>query len=107
MFHGVAEEPVPSLLRGFSAPVKLEFDYSDEQLMFLMANDSDGFNRWDAAQTLSRRVLLDMVAQRRGGRQMQVPDGLITAFRARAAKRGCRACADRRGVEPAGDQLSR
>jgi len=80
VFHGVAEEPVPSLLRGFSAPVKLEFDYSVEQLMFLMANDSDGFNRWDAAQTLSRRVLLDMVSQRREGQQMRPPDGLISAF---------------------------
>jgi aminopeptidase N len=81
VFHGVDEEPVPSLLRGFSAPVKLAFDYSDDQLMFLMANDSDGFNRWDAAQTLSRRVLLDMVAQGREGWQMQVPDGLVRAFR--------------------------
>ena len=82
VFHGVGEEPIPSLLRGFSAPVKLEFGYSDEQLMFLMAKDGDGFNRWDAAQTLCRRVLLDMVAQRQCGRQMRVPDGFITAYRA-------------------------
>ena len=82
VFHGVEEEPVPSLLRGFSAPVKLEFGYSDEQLMFLMANDSDGFNRWDAAQTLSRRVLLGMVGQYRDGQPLQVPDGLIQAYRA-------------------------
>ena len=82
VFHGVDEEPIPSLLRGFSAPVKLEFGYSDKQLMFLMSNDSDGFNRWDAAQTLSRRVLLDLVGQHREGRPMQVPDGLIGAYRA-------------------------
>ena len=82
VFHDVVEEPVPSLLRGFSAPVKLEFGYSDEQLMFLMANDSDGFNRWDAAQALSRRVLLGMVANFQQGIEMVVPDGLIGAFRA-------------------------
>ncbi len=82
VFHGVEQEPVPSLLRGFSAPVKLEFGYSDDQLMFLMANDNDGFNRWDAAQTLTRRVLLDMVASYQQGIEMVVPDGLIGAFRA-------------------------
>ncbi len=81
VFHGLGEEPVPSLLRGFSAPVKLEFGYSDEQLMFLMANDNDGFNRWDAAQTLTRRVLLEMVAQYRKGIEMSVPDGLLDAYR--------------------------
>ena len=81
VFHDVTEAPVPSLLRNFSAPVKLEFDYSDEQLMFLMANDSDGFNRWDAAQTLTRKVLLDMVAAVHAGRDVRVSDGLIAAFR--------------------------
>ncbi len=81
VFHGVGEEPVPSLLRGFSAPVKLEFDYSQAQLMFLLANDGDGFNRWDAGQTLSRRVLLAMVAQRAAGEPMQVPQGLGESFR--------------------------
>ncbi|MCB1801899.1 MAG: aminopeptidase N [Gammaproteobacteria bacterium] len=80
IFEGVHEQPVPSLLRGFSAPVRLEFDYSDEQLMFLLANDSDGFNRWDAAQTLTRRVLLRMVGQYREGIEMTVPDGLLQAF---------------------------
>ena len=82
VFSGLAEEPIPSMLRGFSAPVKLEFGYSDEQLMFLMANDSDGFNRWDAAQTLTRRVLLDLVAQDKAGKGMRVPAGLVAAFRA-------------------------
>jgi len=81
VFHDVAEEPVPSVLRGFSAPVQLEFDYSDQQLMFLMAHDSDGFNRWDAAQTLVRRVLLEMAGQYREGVEMRVPDGLVEAFR--------------------------
>jgi aminopeptidase N len=80
VFHGVDEEPVPSLLRGFSAPVRLSFDYGDDQLMFLMAHDSDGFNRWDAAQTLVRRVLLEMVDAYRRGIEMAVPQGLLEAF---------------------------
>ena len=57
-FVDLPEPPMPSLLRGFSAPVKVHFDYSDADLLFLMAHDSDGFNRWDAAQTLTQRLLL-------------------------------------------------
>jgi aminopeptidase N len=49
-FEDVATKPVPSLLRGFSAPVILDFDYSDDALAFLAAHDSDPVNRWDAAQ---------------------------------------------------------
>jgi aminopeptidase N len=52
-FPGYSEEPVPSLLRGFSAPVVLEYEYSDAQLLALLANDTDPFNRWEAAQRLA------------------------------------------------------
>jgi aminopeptidase N len=52
-FPGFSSEPVPSLLRGFSAPVVLEYDYSDQQLLALLANDTDPFNRWEAAQRLA------------------------------------------------------
>ena len=52
-FENVAEEPVPSILRGFSAPVVLDFDYSDAQLLTLLAHDSDAFNRWEAGQRLA------------------------------------------------------
>ena len=76
-FVGLAEPPVPSLLRGFSAPVKLRFDYSDAELQFLMAHDSDGFARWDAAQTLMQRLLLRLVADPRAA----VPDAFLGAFR--------------------------
>jgi aminopeptidase N len=79
-FDGVDAEPTPSLLRNFSAPVRLEFDYSDAQLMFLMAHDADGFNRWDAAQTLLRRSLLQMAGAYRAGVGMVVAPGLIDAF---------------------------
>ena len=81
VFEGIGQRPVPSLLRGFSAPVKIKYDYSDEDLMFLMAKDSDGFNRWDAAQILAQRLILRMVADRRKGVGMSVDDGFIKAFR--------------------------
>jgi hypothetical protein len=47
---------VPSLLRGFSAPVVLDYDYSDTQLLHLLAHDSDPFNRWEAGQRLAMRA---------------------------------------------------
>ncbi|MBC7513021.1 MAG: aminopeptidase N [Herminiimonas sp.] len=62
-FIDVPCEPVPSLLRDFSAPVVLDFDYSDAQLAFLSANDSDAFNRWEAGQRLAMRRLLMLTAQ--------------------------------------------
>ena len=79
-FEGVDEEPVPSLLRNFSAPVRLTFDFTDEQLRFLMAKDPDGFNRWDAGQTLIRRALLAMADGHRVDRLVSVPAGLLDAF---------------------------
>jgi aminopeptidase N len=76
-FADVAERPVPSLLRGFSAPVKLKFDYTDEELMFLLRHDSDGFSRWDAARTLMQRLLLNMAKDH----ETLVPGCFIDAFR--------------------------
>jgi aminopeptidase N len=76
-FIGLDARPVPSLLRGFSAPVKVRYPYSDADLTFLIAHDSDGFNRWDAAQTLAQRLLLTMVEDA----SVAVPDGFIDAFR--------------------------
>ena len=68
-FTGVDERPVASLLRNFSAPVNLKTDYSDDDLAFLMAKDTDAFSRWDAGQTLAQRCLLNVVAAG-GGRQV-------------------------------------
>ncbi|MDO8863056.1 aminopeptidase N [Haliea sp. E1-2-M8] len=56
-FEGVMEAPVPALLRGFSAPVRIEYDYSSADLCALMSREEDGFVRWDAAQQLALRVL--------------------------------------------------
>jgi aminopeptidase N len=73
VFGGVAERPVPSLLRGFSAPVSVRFDYTDEELALLMAHDLDSFNRWEASQQLAARVLLGGVDTIRAARDFSVP----------------------------------
>jgi aminopeptidase N len=62
-FVHVGVEPVPSILRGFSAPVVLEFDYTDAQLLHLLAHDNDPFNRWEAGQRLAMRCALAALAQ--------------------------------------------
>src|SRR5690606_16513242 len=56
-FRTVSSRPVPSLLRNFSAPVTLEFEYSDSDLTFLLAHDSDPFSRYEAGQRLGMRCL--------------------------------------------------
>ncbi|MBP9787242.1 MAG: aminopeptidase N [Acinetobacter sp.] len=58
-FTGVTEQPVASLLRNFSAPVNLVFDYSNDDLAFLIQHETNGFNQWQATQTLLERILLD------------------------------------------------
>ncbi len=61
-FTGIDTEPVPSLLRGFSAPVALHFPYTDAQLLSLLAHDSDPFNRWEAGQRLGLARALRFIA---------------------------------------------
>ena len=61
-FVNVESHPVPSILRGFSAPVVMEFDYNDTQLLHLLAHDTDPFNRWEAGQRLMLRGMLQAVA---------------------------------------------
>ena len=81
VFENIDEEPIPSLLRGFSAPVKLDYNYSPDQLAFLMANDTDGFNRWDACQTLSFMVLQQLTDDAIAQRPMTMDSQLIEAFK--------------------------
>ncbi|MFF3703009.1 MULTISPECIES: aminopeptidase N [Pseudomonas] len=79
-FVDVAARPLPSLLRGFSAPVKLSFPYDRDQLMFLMQHDSDGFNRWEAGQQLSVQVLQELIAQHQRGEALVLDQRLVTAL---------------------------
>ncbi|QLJ15804.1 aminopeptidase N [Pseudomonas putida] len=79
-FQGIQAKPLPSLLRGFSAPVKLSFPYDRDQLMFLMQHDSDGFNRWEAGQQLSVQVLQELIGQHQRGEALKLDQRLITAL---------------------------
>lgn len=79
-FLDITAKPLPSLLRGFSAPVKLSFPYNRDQLMFLMQHDSDGFNRWEAGQQLSVQVLQELIGQHQAGQQLSLDPRLITAL---------------------------
>jgi len=79
-FVDVPARPVPSLLRNFSSPVKLADAYTDEDLNFLMAHDSDSFVRWDAGQLQGVKLILGLVADRQAGRAMQVPEQFVAAF---------------------------
>jgi aminopeptidase N len=82
VFTDLPEEPVPSLLRGFSAPVKLHFSYSREQLLRLMRNDSDGFSRWDAGQQLALMEIDAAVEALKAGKAVVAGDDFIEACRA-------------------------
>jgi len=80
VFTNVSEQPVPSLLRVFSAPVHVRYDYSESELTHLMAYDSDPFNRWEAGQALMTRVLLAGVERIRKGLAMEIPAELTEAI---------------------------
>lgn len=81
-FTDVPCRPVPSLLRGFSAPVRLEYNYSDEELAFLLLHDQDSFNRWEAAQRLLINKMMAMIADFQTGRELSLDAGLPDIFRA-------------------------
>lgn len=80
VFTGIESRPVPSLLRGFSAPVKLQYEYTRDELTFLMSHDSDGFNRWEAGQRLAVDIIQEVVKQIESGADIQVDDRIVKAF---------------------------
>ena len=97
LFDGIAEAPTPSLLRDFSAPVVLEFDYTDAQLLHLFSHDSDAVNRWEAGQRLAMARLLALTDAIEEGlaptidatfiealRKLLVDESLDAAFREQA-----------------------
>lgn len=81
VFSNIKEMPVPSLLRGFSAPVKLNINYSDDELIFLASNETDEFNRWEAGQKLYLNTLHDMINNIQNNVEFSVPNSLIEAFK--------------------------
>ena len=80
IFQNVNERPAPSVLRGFSAPVKLDLDTTAEDLLTLAARDSDLFNRWQAIQTYGTRLLMSSVAAIRAGGSPVVDEGFPKAL---------------------------
>ncbi len=80
-FINIPEAPVPALLRGFSAPVKLHCDYTREELSFLMSHERDGFVRWEAGQQLALAVLNEGMQARCEGKQFTVDPLLINDCR--------------------------
>jgi len=62
-FSNVEQRPIPSLFREFSSPIILDFEYTDEELLYLMAHDDDAFNRWEAGQQLQSRLMLNSMSR--------------------------------------------
>ncbi|MGF1845085.1 aminopeptidase N [Vibrio clamense] len=81
VFENVTEQPIPSLLREFSAPVKLEYDYSDDELIFLMVNARNEFARWDASQMLLGKYIRTNIDNVQQGKSVELPESVIDAFR--------------------------
>jgi aminopeptidase N len=81
-FVGLSEEPTPALLRGFSAPVKLEYPYRHDQLAQLMAHEPDPFCRWEAGQCMAAQVILGLAADVQQGRVLTLDPAFADAFRA-------------------------
>lgn len=79
-FKNIETPPIPSLLRQFSAPVRAEFDYTEKELLLLLAHDHDSFSRWDAGQILFNRVLMRLVADCHAGRKPKPPQAFIAAL---------------------------
>lgn len=79
-FKGIEESPILSALRGFSAPVKVSIEYSDEDLLFLSLYDTDGFSRWEACQEIALKTIRHLVRQYQLGFDLTVNDDLFKVF---------------------------
>jgi aminopeptidase N len=80
-FENISSLPVPSLLRHFSAPVKLIYPYSDAELLNLIKHDPDLFNRWEAAQIFTMRILLNLIHDvQQGVTDLSLPVGLVEMY---------------------------
>lgn len=81
IFEKIDEQPLPSLLRNFSAPVKLSYPYTDEQLAFLLSHDEDGFNRWDAGQQLALRLINQLIDDYQQQKDLALPEHFLATWR--------------------------
>ena len=81
VFDNVEGPVVPSVLRGFSAPVRLQLELGDSDLAFLMANDNDEFNRWNCAQQLAVNMILHLIEDYNAARDLVIDSAFLDAFR--------------------------
>ena len=80
-FLNVNDKPMLSLNRGFTSPVKIVAQQTNDDLSFLFANDSDEFNRWEAGQTLAMNTLLGLVESIQNNKTLSINNNVINAFR--------------------------
>ncbi len=80
VFHGIEAPPLPSLLRNFSAPVRLAYPYTEQDLIFLMSHDTDGFNSWDAAQQLFTQLITTAIKEQGIESDLKLSSSYIKAF---------------------------
>ncbi|MCF7986319.1 MAG: aminopeptidase N [Methylovulum sp.] len=80
VFEGISEKPVLSILRGFSAPVKIIMNRSLDELAFLLSHDSDTFNRWEAGQQLAGQIIYGLISDIQSGRQLQLNPIIVEAY---------------------------
>jgi len=80
-FHGLDEEPVPALLRDFSAPVKLDYPYRQEDLVLLMTHEPDPFCRWEAGQRMAAQLILELIIDWQEGKEITLDPAFTDAFR--------------------------
>jgi aminopeptidase N len=80
-FDGIDAEPVPSLLRDFSAPIVVDFAYQPAQLAHLLAHETDPFGAWEAGQRLASELVLTATAALAAGRQPVWPASFVAAVR--------------------------
>lgn len=81
VFEGLEHAPIVSVLRSFSAPVKLNMQRSPQELAFLLSYDSDTFNRWEAGQQLAGKAILQLIADVQNNRELTLDTVVINAFR--------------------------
>lgn len=81
IFENLDEKPVVSLLRGFSAPVNLNMQQSLDELAFLLSYDADTFNRWEAGQKMSGKIIFGLIDDVQQGREMQLNPCLVEAYK--------------------------
>ncbi len=79
-FTNIPAHPIPSLLRGFSAPVKINYDYSDKDLQLLFQHDTDLFNRWEAGQRYTIKLMLNLIRDYRANKPLALPAEYSSIF---------------------------